>query len=50
MEIDVLDYINEIKRNYKIYNKEILAVIGRLENWWHLLENAKGKFEVYDQP
>ena len=36
----------EIKRNYKIYDKEMLAVIKRLENWRHLLEGAKFKFEV----
>ena len=29
----------EIKRNYKIYNKEILVVIRELENWRHLLKD-----------
>jgi len=31
---------------YEIYDKEMLAVIRRLENWRHLLEDAKFKFEV----
>ena len=35
------------QRNYKIYNKEILAVTKRLENWRYLLEGAKFKFEVW---
>jgi len=38
--------LNETKRNYEIYNKEILTVIRGLENWRHLLEDAKFKFEV----
>ena len=38
---------NKIERNYKIYDKEILAVIRGLENWRHLLEGAKFKFEVW---
>ena len=43
----LLKSLNEMERNYKIYNKEILVVIGDLENWRHLLENAKFKFEVW---
>ena len=39
--------LNETERNYKIHNKEILAVIRGLENWQHLLEDAKYKFEVW---
>jgi len=37
---------NEIERNYKIYDKEILVVIRRLENWRYLLKGAKFKFKV----
>jgi len=37
---------NETERNYEIHNKEMLAIIKRLENWKHLLEGAKYKFEV----
>ena len=39
--------LNEMERNYEIYNKEILAVIRGLENWRHLLESAKYKFKVW---
>jgi len=38
--------LNKTKRNYKIYDKEILVVIKVLENWKYLLEGAKFKFEV----
>ena len=38
--------LNETERNYKIYDKEILAVIKELENWRYLLKDAKFKFEV----
>ena len=39
--------LNETERNYKIHDKEMLAVIRELENWRHLLEDAKYKFEVW---
>jgi len=39
--------LNETERNYEIYDKEMLAVIRGLENWRHLLESAKYKFEVW---
>jgi len=38
--------LNKIEKNYKIYNKEMLAVIKGLENWRHLLESAKFKFKA----
>ena len=38
--------LNEIERNYKIHDKEILAVIKGLENWRYLLKGTKFKFEV----
>jgi len=38
--------LNETKKNYKIYDKEILVVIRKLENWWHLSEDAKYKFKI----
>ena len=38
--------LNKTERNYKIHDKEILAVIRRLENWRYLLKGAKFKFEV----
>ena len=42
----LLKLLNETERNYEIHNKEMLAVIRGLENWRHLLEGAKFKFEV----
>ena len=39
----LLKSLNETERNYEIYNKEMLAVIGGLENWRYLLESAKFK-------
>ena len=39
--------LNKIERNYKIYNKKILAVIKELENWRYLLKEAKFKFEIW---
>ena len=38
--------LNETERNYKIHDKEMLAVIRGLENWRHLLKDAKYKFKV----
>jgi len=43
----LLKSINEIEKNYKIHDKEILVVIRELENWRHLLEGAKFKFKVW---
>ena len=42
----LLKSLNETEKNYEIYDKEILAVIRGLENWRHLLEGVKFKFEV----
>ena len=39
--------LNETERNYKIHDKKILVVIRGLENWKHLLEGEKFKFEVW---
>jgi len=32
--------LNEMERNYEIYDKEMLAIIRGLENWKHLLEGT----------
>ena len=32
--------LNEIERNYKIHDNEMLAIIQRLESWRHLLKRA----------
>jgi len=39
--------LNEIERNYKIHDKEMLAIIRGLENWRHLLEGTCFKFEIW---
>ena len=39
--------LNETERNYKIHDKEMLAVICCLEAWRHLLEGTRSKFEVW---
>ena len=39
--------LNEIKRNYEIHNKEMLAIIRGLENWRYLLESTHFKFEIW---
>ena len=38
--------LNETEKNYKIHDKKMPAVIRGLENWKHLLESTKFKFEV----
>ena len=42
-----LKSLNKTERNYKIHDKEMLVVIKRSENWIHLLEGTKFKFEVW---
>ena len=39
--------LNETKRNYKIYNKEILVVIRGLKNQRYLLESTRYKFKIW---
>ena len=39
--------LNEMERNYKIHDKEMLAIIRGLESWRHLLEGVQSKFEVW---
>jgi len=34
-----------MENNYEIYDKKILGVIRGLENWRHLLEGTKSRFE-----
>ena len=38
--------LNEMERNYEIHDKEMLAIIRRLESWRYLLEGAQSKFEI----
>ena len=39
--------LNETERNYKIHDKEMLAIIRGLEAWRHLLERVQVKFEIW---
>jgi hypothetical protein len=39
--------LNAVERNYKIHDKEMLAIIHALEEWQHFLEGARLKFEVW---
>jgi len=39
--------LNTTERNYKIHDKEMLAVIRCLEAWRHYLERAKLKFKIW---
>jgi len=39
--------LNDTERNYKIHNKEMLAVIRCLEAWRHFLEGTRTKFEIW---
>jgi len=39
--------LNTTEQNYKIHNKEMLAVIRCLEVWRHYLEGAKLEFEIW---
>jgi len=40
-------YLNETEKNYKIHDKKMLIVIRELENWRHLLESTRFKFDVW---
>ena len=44
---DQLLLFQNIERNYKIYNKEMLAVVRCLEAWRHFLEGVMVKFEIW---
>jgi len=39
--------LNTTEQNYKIHNKEMLAVIRCLEAWRHYLEGVKLEFEIW---
>ena len=39
--------LTEVKRNYQIHDKEMLAIIWALEEWRHFLEGTVEKFKVY---
>jgi len=39
--------LNEMERNHEIHDKEMLAIIRRLEAWRHLLKGVQFKFEIW---
>jgi len=39
--------LNETERNYKIHDKEMLAIVRGLKVWRHLLEGVQIKFEIW---
>jgi len=43
----ILKSLSDTKRNYKIHDKEMLAVVRCLEAWRHFLEEAVIKFEIW---
>jgi hypothetical protein len=42
----LLKSLSEVKRNYKIYDLEMLAIVHALEEWCHYLERAKHQIEI----
>ena len=38
--------LSPAERNYAIYDKELLSVIHRLEEWRHILEGTKHMIEI----
>ena len=39
--------LNKTEKNYKIHDKEMLAIIRSLENWRYLLKGTCFKFEIW---
>jgi len=39
--------LNKMERNYKIHDREMLAIVRCLDKWRHLLEGAQNKFEIW---
>ncbi|KAG5726854.1 hypothetical protein E4T56_gene1110 [Termitomyces sp. T112] len=39
--------LNVVEQNYKIHNKEMLAIIWSFKEWQHFLKGAQHKFEVW---
>jgi len=39
-------FLSDIEKNYKIHDKEMLAVVRCLEAWRHFLEETVVKFEI----
>ena len=39
--------LSPVKRNYEIYDKEMLAIVRALEEWRHFLEGTEHQFEIW---
>ena len=39
--------LSSVEQNYKIYNKEMLAIIHMLEEWRHFLKGATHSIEIW---
>ena len=39
--------LSPVKRNYKIHNKEMLAIVRALEEWRHFLEGVEHQFKIW---
>ena len=43
----LLKSLSPVERNYKIHNKEMLAIVQALEEWRHFLEGTEHQFEIW---
>lgn len=39
--------LSPVKCNYKIYDKNMLAIICTLEEWWYFIEGAANSVEIW---
>jgi len=43
----MLKSLSSVKHNYKIHDKEMLAIIQALQEWRHFVEGAEHQFEIW---
>ena len=39
--------LSPVERNYEIHDKEMLAIVGALEEWRHFVEGAEHQVEIW---
>ena len=39
--------LSSVKWNYEIHDKEVLAIIQALQEWWHFIEGAEHQCEIW---
>jgi len=39
--------LSPVERNYEIYDKEMLAIIRALQEWWHFIEGTEHQCEIW---